>query len=178
MKTYVTYGFFWAAGGMVLTLALYFLGFHANVEKLAVSNWVGGIGGLAIAVTCLVLGTKARSAEVPPNEAFGYGRALGSGVMIALFAALFGLVAGFIYMKFVNPGFVDVMVQAQLSKMEAKGASAAQLDQAEKMIRAFSGPVISNCFNAVFGFIIGVVLALITSAFLKREAVEEPPAIA
>lgn len=178
MKTYVTYGFFMALGNLLVSLALYFLGFHNDPAKMAAAQWIGTVGGLAVGITTIVLGTKARRAEVPATEDFGYGRALGAGVMVTLFACIFSIFTTYLYFNVINPGMTDLMVQAQLDKMEAKGMSGAQLEQAEKGIRMFMKPA----FMAVFGFIAGLfwgtIISLITSIFLKRKAVEAvPPAV-
>lgn len=177
MKTYVTYGFIMALGGLLLNLALFFFGFHSDVEKFGTAQWVGGLGGLVIAIALIVLGTKARRADVPPSEEFGYGRALGAGVMVVLFGALFGAVFNLVYMQFINPGMADLIVQAQSAKFEAKGMSGAQLEQAEKFTRMMTGPVISSCFNFFGGMIFGTIISLITSAFLKRSAASVPPQV-
>jgi len=178
MKTYLTYGFIMALAGALLTLALFFLGFHSDAAKLSTAQWIGSVGGLIIGVVTIALGTKARRAEVPAAEAFGYGRALGAGVMIALFAALFGIVTNYVYMQLINPGLADIIVQAQIDKMEAKGLSGAQLEQAEKMTRMMTGPVISSCFGFIGGIFFGTLISLVTAAFLKRPVTTEPPVVA
>src|SRR5271169_3395189 len=95
MKTCALYGFITALAGAFLVLALFFLGFHSDAAKLTAAQAIGGIGGLAIGATCTVLGVRARRAEVPATEDFGYGRALGAGVMISIFAALLNSLFGY-----------------------------------------------------------------------------------
>lgn len=177
MKTYLTYGFAMAAAGMLLALVQFFLGFHSSAEKLSAANWIGGLGGCGIGIACIILGTKARRAELPATEEFGYGRALGTGVMISLFAALFGLVTNYLYFNLINPGFTDIMVQARLDEFETKGMSGAALEQAEKMVRMMMRPGILAAFGFVGGVISGTIISLITAAFLKRAAPDEPPAV-
>jgi len=173
MKTYVTYGFFMALGGMILTLALYFLGFHSDPAKFSTAQWIGSIGGLAIGITVLTLGIKARRAEVPATEEFSYGNAVAAGVAITLFGALFGIVTNCLYFQVINPGMSEIIVQAQLDKMEAKGMSGAQLEQAEKGIRFFMKPAITAVVGFVAGLFWGTIISLVAAAFLKRKATEE-----
>lgn len=173
MKTCLVYGFAMSLAGAVLNLALYFLGYHSDPAKLGLAQGIGSLGGLAIGITCIVLGTKARRAELPANEEFGYGRALGTGVMIVLFGALLGIVTNYLYFAVINPGMTDIIVQSQLEKMEAKGMSGVQLEQAEKMIRIMTNPPIQAAFGFLGGMFFGTVISLITSAFLKRPARDE-----
>lgn len=181
MKTYLTYGVIWAIAGLVLTVVLYLLGYHSDPAKMTVANYIGGIGGLAIAVACLVFGIRARRDEVPATENFGYGRALGAGVMVALVASVIGIFTTYLYAKVINPEFVDVLVQTQVEKLESKGLSAAQVEGAEKMIRTMSGPGVQAIFACLGGMLFGTIISAIAAAFLKRPAAPEtfaaPPAL-
>ena len=88
MKTYLTYGFAMAFGGALVVLALYFLGMHDSADKFDTAQWIQTCLGLAIGIAGIVLGTQARRTGVPAGEPFGYGSALGAGVMITRVAAL------------------------------------------------------------------------------------------
>jgi hypothetical protein len=182
MKTYVTFGFGSAIAGAILMLALYFLGFHSSPEKLGTAQMIQMIVGTLIAVVFIVLGTKARRAEVPVTEPFGYGQALGAGMMVSLFAVLFGVIFGFLYSHFINPGMVDIAAQAQIDKWEKAGMSSSQIDAAEKVMRKMMSPLAQAIFGFVIGMFFSLIISLITSAFLKRpaQAVEsaEPPVTA
>ena len=182
MKTYLIHGLAWAIAGCVLNVVLYLLGFHSDPARLVPAQIIGGLTGLVIAITCIALGTKARRSEIPPTEEFGYGRALGAGVMVALFGALFGSMTHYAYAKFINPEFVDVIVQAQVQKLEERNLSAAQIEGAEKMIRSMSGPGVQALFGFIGGVLFGTIISLVTAAILKRPAAPEtfatPPTVA
>lgn len=175
MKTYLTYGLFIALGITLISLILFFLGYHSDAAKLGTAQAIGMVGALAVSIVLTVLGVKARRAEIPLTEPFGYGRALGAGVMITLFAVLFGAVTNYLYTHVINPGFSDVMVQAQIEKWEAKGMSAAQIEGAEAMMRKMMHPAIQALFGVVFGMLFGTIISLIAAAFLKRPAL--PPEV-
>ncbi len=174
MRIPLFYGFVMALAGALLAIGMYLLGLHSDPEKLATAQVAGTLGGLTIGVVCIVLGTKARRALVPATEEFGYGRALGIGVMIALFAALFGIGTSLLYSTVINPGFIDVIVQAQAGKLEAKGLNSTQIEAAEKMIRKLSSPAIQSVFNFFGGLLFGTLISLVTAAFLKRPAIATP----
>lgn len=179
MKTYLTYGFIWALAGALLTFALFFLGFHSAPEKLQTGQNIAMTVGLIICVASIVLGTRARRSDVPLSEPFGYGRALLAGVMITLFATLFGVVVNTIYMQVVNPGMNDMILQAQYAKFEEMGMSGEQIEAAERMTERLMHPAIQGAMQFVVGVIVGSMVALITSIFLRRPAIaEQPPASA
>jgi hypothetical protein len=154
-------------------LALYALGFHSDASKLGTAQLIQTCVGLAIGIACIVLGTKAKRATVPPEEDFGYGAALGAGVMVTLFAALIGIVTSLIYMQVINPGMNDVIIQAQIAKWEAANMPAARMEQAEAMMRKMMNPAIQVCFQFLGGMFFGTLISLITAAFLKRPAADE-----
>lgn len=180
MKIYLTYGLAMSIAGALLTLALFLLGFHSDAAKLQTSQWISMVGGLAIGIVIIVMGTKARRETVPPGESFSYGQALGAGVMIVLFAALFGIATNLLYTQVINPNMNDIIVQAQIEKWEAKGMTSTQIEQAEGMMRKMMHPAIQVCFGFLGGMFFGTVISLITAAFLKREAAaeSEPPVAA
>jgi hypothetical protein len=173
MKTYLTFGAAMAGGGFVIVLVLYILGFHSDPAKLGSAQWIQGCLGLGVSISCIVLGTKARRAQVPPTEPFGYGRALGTGVMITLFAALVGLATTYLYGGVINPHFTDVIIQSQADKLEAQGLSAEKIEQIQKMSAPFMKLPAQMVFGFCGGMIFGTIISLISSAFLKRPASDE-----
>jgi Protein of unknown function (DUF4199) len=173
MKTCSLYGFIMAVASAILLLALYFLGFHTDPAKFGAAKWIGGLGGLAIAIVVMVLGVKARRAEVPANEPFGYGSAFGAAFLISFVSSIVYSIFYYTYIAFINTGFLDMMIQDTMDKMQAKGVSGAQLDSMEKGVRFMSTPGIQTVSALIGGVIFGAILALIIAAFLKRPA---PPA--
>lgn len=170
MKTSLTYGLGMAIAGTILAFVLYFLGFHSSAEKLATGQTIGMIGGLAIAIVGLTLAVKARRAETPATEPFGYGRALGVGTLTGLFSSLFGSISNVIYVTLINPGIQDLLVEGELAKLEARGMTADQTEAAEGMIRLMTGPAMQGVFGLIGGFFFSFIIALIVAAVLKRPA--------
>ncbi len=180
MKTPLIYGLYMALAGLLLNLGLYFAGFHSEVEKLGTAQTISTIGGIVFGVGLLVLGVKARRAEIPATEDFGYGRALWAGVQIGIFASIFGVITNFLYMGVINRGLKELMVQAQIAKWEALGMSSDRMEQAEKMMRTMMNPALQAVFGLIFGIVICSIIALIVAAFLKRPAADNltPPVAA
>jgi hypothetical protein len=174
MKTYALYGFISALAGAFLTLIEFFTGLHSDAAKLPAANLIGGIGAIAIIVTCIILGTKARREEVPLTEDFGYGAAFFAGFMISFVSTVLSTAFSFIYNSYINPAMMDIILQDRLSKLEASGMSGDRLDKAESMTRMMMSPIPLAIYLLIVGVIVGLVLSLITAAFLKRQAALPP----
>jgi hypothetical protein len=170
MKTYLTYGLLMAIGGLLLLLVNDLCGFYSDPAKIGYGRAVGTFGGLAVSITCIVLGTRARRNAVPASQEFTYGNAFVAGFLIVLFASLFGVIFNYIYFAFINPGFTETMVQAQIAKLQEKGLSSSQIEGAEKAIRFMTRPAIQVVFGFFGGVIFGSLITLITAAILKRPA--------
>ncbi len=175
MKTCALYGFIWALAGAFLTLILYFTGFHSDAAKLGTAGWIGGLGGLAVAIACLTIGIKARREETPPAAEFGYGAALWAGVLISIVSGVLTSLFTFVYWSFINPGFADVVVQDQVSKLEARGVTGDGLDKAEAMTKVMAAPLPQTVIALIFVVLFGTVIALVVAAFVKRPVPGTPP---
>jgi len=174
MKSYLPYSSFIAIGNAVITLVLYLAGFHTDPSKLQTANYIAGAAGLALGIGFLVVGIRAKRASVPTTEEFSYGMALGTGMLISLFAALFGAAFQFVYQSFIDPGFADVVVQAQTAKLEAKGISSDQIEKISQVTRMMTKPAVQAVMAFIGGTIFSGIISLIAAAFLKRKAVEAP----
>ena len=168
MKIPLTYGAFTAIASCLVTLLLFFLGYHSDATKLASIQTPAVIVTIGINLAGIILGMRARRAQVPPNESFSYGRALGTGVLIGVFAALFGGVFNLLYSTVINPDFSDVMMQLQTAKLEAKGMSSDQIEKASGMMRMLFKPAIQFVFIVIGGAFWALVISLIAAAFIKR----------
>lgn len=168
MKTSLTYGAAMAIAGAVLTLVLYLAGFHDSVEKMKPAQWVGSIGGIAIGISCLTLAMRDKRANHPVDSDWGYGSALGAGVLTALFGSLFGTVTAYVYFALLNPGFSDVVFQAQVAAMESKGMTAAQIEKIEPMLRKWMSPLAMTLMQGFMGFIWSLLLSLVLAIFVRK----------
>lgn len=176
MKTFLTYGFIMTLAGAFVSLGLHFGGFQADPAKLKLSQNISIITGLAIGITCLLLGMREKRAATPADKSWGYGSALGTGVMIALFGILFGAIYNYAYFAYINPSFQEIVLEAQIMAMEEKNVPASQIDAAIPMMQKFMSPGVMTAFGAIMGFFWLLVLSLILAAFVKNRPVAAPPA--
>ncbi len=168
MKTCLFYGVMMAIANFAFTLILFLLGLHTDASKVAEAQWVGLLGTLAITVTAIILGTRARRAELPAEAGFAYGKALGAGVAITLVSAAVGIVTNYLYVAVINPQFNELLLQNKLDKLSAQGISDAQMAQVERISRMFMTPAVEAISSFIAAFFLGLLISLVTSAILKR----------
>lgn len=180
MKIYLGFGLAITLTGAALTFILYLAGYHSDVTKFAAAQWIGGIGGFAVSVVGIVLAIKARRAVAPAEEDFGYGSALFAGIMTGVFASFFGMLNYALYLGVINPEFTDVMLAAQIAKMDASGLSSAQIESAEAMMKKMFTPPIQAVLAFMGSAFFSTLISLVAAAFLKRQAAplaDEPPVV-
>ena len=168
MGTKFIYALILTICGAVLNLLLYFTGYQT--EKLATGQYLQWFGFLIMFVV-LWLGIKAVREE-SEHKAMSYGQGVGAGVLISLFSGLMSAIYSFIHFKFVNPEFADYQLELIRQKWAAAGMPEARMEQAEKMTRMFMSPVAYAIMTPIMAVIFGLLMALVISAFLKRN----PPA--
>lgn len=176
MKAPLIYGTIMAVAGALLSLLMYLAGLHDTAEKMKSAQWVGMAGGLLIAGVCLTLAMRDRRAARAPHQEWGYGSALGAGVLTGLVAAVVGCIFGYLYFAVINPQLSDVIFQMQVEKMEAAGASSSQIEQVEPMLRKWMTPGVLTVSQAFSGFVMAVLLSLILAIFQRnRPSMTEAP---
>lgn len=172
MKLYATYGFLIALGGAILTMALFALDMHTIENMAAGQKW--GWLGMVISIAGIALGMREWRNEVGQGV-MGYGRAVGTGVLISIWSALFSGIFTFIYFKFINPGFTEAMVQFQMAEMERKGMPAATIEQAEGVLRFMSSTPMLTIMATIMSVIFGIVISLILAAIFKSKPGQSAP---
>jgi hypothetical protein len=176
MKTCLLYGFISALAGAFLIMGLYLLGFQADEEKVRLSGLISAPVGFGIGLACTVLGVRARRQQVPPVEGFTYGQAFGTAFLISAVGSVLSSAFTFVFLKFINPDLVDLIIEIKIRQIEASGVSGASLDRAQELTRLTSGPLAQTILGLVLGIILGALVASVVALFLKR-APEQPPAL-
>lgn len=172
MKTYITYGAYCAIASALLNLALYFTGLQT--EKLAVGQYVQWVG-LIIFGVLLFLGMK-EVREGKPNQELRYSGAFVAGLLISVWAGLFGSISTFVHFTFVNPDFPQYMADLTRTQLEAKGMPSASIDGAIEMQALFLKPWVQAVFAVLFTPVLGVLVSLVAAIFAKRTHVQDPAA--
>jgi hypothetical protein len=177
MKTPLLYGVGVTVVTAVITIVAQLLGYWTDPEKLLV-GMVVGLGSAIVVITAgIVLGTQRARAEQGAGE-FSYGSAYKNGVMIALFAAASGLLFNYVFFTVLVPDFTSTQAEFVRSMMEKLNAPPDKIDEAVESVRAKGTLVAQLRSGFVSTVVLGAIISLITSAFLKRKPAGEPPPMA
>ena len=159
-------------GGLILGIALiiysllmYFLGL--NLEK-----WVGYVSYLII-IAGLVYTTKQYRDDVLEG-AITYGKALGYGTLVALFAGIISGVYSFIFYSYIDPEVINKILEMTEEQLVNKGMADEQIEQAINMQKKFMTPAMMSLMAVPGTAFIGFIISLFTSIFLKKEVEKSP----
>ena len=102
-----------------------------------------------------------------------FGKAFLSGFIIVLAATVLSSLYSFVFLTFIDPGYLEKIIQQTLEQTEAKmadkGVSADQMEPALAMTRKFMSPIIMMIFGILTSAFFGAILSLIAAPFLKKE---------
>ncbi len=141
-----------------------------NITDLAFTNkalsWVSFI----ILVAAIVLAMREFKRQ---NGGFmSYGQGLGIGTLVAVISSILGGIFMYIYVKFVDSGYMDKMRDMQVAELESKGMNDEQIDQAIAISDKMMTPEMMVVFAIIGGLVFGFILSLIISAIMKRNRPE------
>jgi hypothetical protein len=98
---------------------------------------------------------------------------LGLGVLMSVVAGLISSVFSLIYMKVIDPGFMDRMLEMMRDKMaEQPGMTEEALEMAMTWVGKMRSPVVIFISGLVTSALIGLFFSLIVSAIMKKERPE------
>jgi len=106
---------------------------RVQTDKIAEGRWFGLLP-FALVIVVTWLGIKAVREEAK-DKALSYGKGVGTGVLINLYAGVIGSIYGFIHFTYINPDFRDYMMNMTRQKWAEAGISDTQMDAMEKGMR-------------------------------------------
>ena len=153
------------AGGRKLHAARCHVGLQPD-DRLG--KWIAGLLPLVVMIVVTWLGIKAVREE-SKDKSLSYGKGVGTGVLIALYASLIGGIYAYIHFTFVNPNFADYAIDMIRQQWVAAGMGDSQMEQAEKFTRFFYKPAVMAVMNVPVGTFFGTIFSLILAIFLRRK---------
>ena len=97
-----------------------------------------------------------------------YPQGLGSGTLLSSVGALIRGVLMYVYVKYINTGYLAGVIQAQQAALAQRGITGAQAQVALGMTSSITTPVGIAVTSLVTGVIVGFIVALIVSIFTQK----------
>lgn len=141
----------------------------------------GGITGILLQLVIMVItfftiymGIK----EIRDEELNGEmttGIAIRKGMKIALIAGILSGAFSLIYMKLIDPGFMDRMMEVQEAKLDEMNAPESQREMSRSVMKFMFNPLITIPFSIIWVCFWGLLKSLVAGSMLKKEAPPTAP---
>ncbi|MEP7009201.1 MAG: DUF4199 domain-containing protein [Acidobacteriota bacterium] len=176
-KIVLRYGLFAGAilAALVATVAFGVPFSSGNFEH----SEIFGYSSMVLAFLLVFFGVRSYRENVG-NGAIGFGKALQVGLLIVLIACAMYVISWEItYFNFV-PDFLDKYNAHMLDKMRAEGKSAAAIEEATvkmaSMAKQYQNPLFNSAITFMEVFPVGLIMALVSAAILRKKPRLDVPA--
>lgn len=159
-KNAANYGLILGLAIVIYTLILHFLG--------AGQNRFAGWATFVFTAVAVYVGTKSFRDKMQEGY-ISFGKALGSGMLIVVFASLIQSVFTYIFFAYLSPESMQDMFVAMEEAMLETGTPEDQIEMSVEMMKSFTSPMslaITGIFTSAF---VGLIISLVIAAFVKNE---------
>jgi uncharacterized membrane protein (DUF485 family) len=156
--------------GLVISGWMY-LEFLAGFHGSEVGGYTG-FAALLFTILGIYFGIRSYRNRVMAGK-INFWQGVLAGVVISVFAGLITAVFTFVYFRYINPGFVDFMVNIKREALEQQGASDVQIQSSEIITRESLQPL-TQALRAFGGYLAaGSLFSLIIAGLLKTKRQDE-----
>ncbi len=121
-------------------------------------------------ITILVLFFLLRSYRDHYNNGYiSYGRSVGAGVIINLYAAIIAAIFVYVLYAFIDPGLVDKSLAVAEERLVGRGVPDAAIEQAMEVQAKMMRPWFTAMMSVINGVFMGLILSLIVSLFVMKK---------
>ncbi len=146
----------------VLSFVVFLVWTRAHIEQ----NWLMSAAGAVLLIVFMVLAH--REYKRTHDGMMTYPQGLGSGTLLSSAAALVTGVFVYVYVKYIDTGYLAAAVELQRAALEQRGMTGAQAQQAMAIITAITTPMGIAVTRLISGAIVGFIVALIVSIFTQK----------
>lgn len=153
-------------GGMT-GIALFLVFILSSLLGTKLSGLMQALGYTTLGLGIFIGSKNYRDTEL--NGIISYGTSLYSGFLISFYASIIIAFTVFLYMQFVDASMIDKIIEQTEQNMLDSGNSDEEIEKAMQAAQLFMNPT-SMAFFSILGYtFFGTLLALVISAFIKRE---------
>ena len=131
------------------------------------NNWILNTLSIAANIAILFFGLKTRKNEIESGN-LTYGQGVGTGIGIVAIGAFILTVYTLIFNNFIDPEYMNAIMQKTKIDMMEKGMSDEQIEGAMKMTEKFKNPIFSSFMTYFGSLFFGTILTLIVAIFTKN----------
>ena len=158
-------------GGILgLATVLYSLIVYATGNHLE-PHWSGTLISSALFIGIIVLGIKGFKSE--NNGYLSWGEGVKIGIGIAVIAGLINVIYSYIFMNFIEPDFMNQMMEVQNQAFIDQGMTEEQIEMSNEMSEKFQSPGIMAAMGIIMYAIVGFIVSAIGAAIMKKSEEEQ-----
>ncbi len=152
----------WGAILGAISIVLFLVSIFGDLVGNTVMTYIG------IIPTALIIFLGHKEFKENGDSYMSYGQGLGIGTLISLISSIISMAFFYVYISFVDGGYVDIIKDKQIADMQANGMGDAQIEQAMAMSESFMTPGVMALFGLVGSVFFGFLISLIISAITKK----------
>lgn len=146
---------------------LWFIVFLVPILAHIKSNWVETAIDAAILIVLMIL---AHGQFKKTNKGkLTYPQGLGSGTLLSSTAAVVTGILVYVYVRYINAGYLAAVIEASRAALEQRGMTRAQIDQALSITSFVRTPVGIAVLFLITWVILGFIVALVVSIFTQKD---------
>ena len=154
----VKWGIIDALFGIILIILADIMGLTGN----SYFQWIG----IPIFVVIVILAHKE---YISGGEGhMSYVKGLSIGTLISALASFISSIFFFIYIKYINKVYIEMIKEKEIMKLENRELSDAQIEQSLEFMDFFMSPWLLTFYSFFFGIFIGFIISLIVTIFTKK----------
>jgi len=135
-----------------------------GLDASSVQQWIGYL------LTIGIISWGTISYRDKHNDGFiNYGKAFMSCLLITFFSSIILAFFMYLYLSFIDQSLIDKILEKAEEEMMNKKMPDDQIEDAMKMTRMFTTPIVMAFFTIIINTFMGAIFGLITAAFLKRD---------
>ena len=163
-KTVLLYGLI---SGFISCIGFFLMGKDMNFDK----GMIYGFGSMIIAFSLIFVAVKSYR-DKHNGGVITFGKAFLIGLYIALIASTIYVFTWLYSLNYMFPDFPEKYSSYVIAQSQANGASAAevanQIREMDKFRESYKNPIVVILYTYMEILPVGILIALITAAFLKR----------
>lgn len=156
----VRFGFIAGFIGVLTSLILYF----TNQEYTSILKWLP-----VIFMIVIIIGGQQQMVKANSDYQISLGSLFKAGFVITILTAVFMVIYFIIYANFIEPDFVNKILDISKVEMAKKGLSEEQTESAIEMSKKFMSPVFMAIMSLISNTVIGSIASIIGAAIFKNE---------